>query len=45
MCMGEAAFLVMGEGLITEVVSSCVHYLTTLMVEKSRVYFDGIVHH
>lgn len=43
--MGEAAFLVVGEGLITAVVSSCVRYLSTVIVVKSHVYFDGIVHH
>lgn len=43
--MGEAIFLVVGEGLITVVISSCVCYLTTLIVVKSHVCFDGIVHH
>lgn len=42
--MGEAAFLVMGEGLIIAVVSSCVHYLTALRAVKSHVYFDKFIH-
>lgn len=43
--MGKAAFVVMGEGLITAVVPSCVCYLTALIVVKFHVYFDGIVHY
>lgn len=43
--MGEAAFVVMGEGLITAVVPSCVRYLATLIVVKFHVYFDGVVHY
>ena len=41
--MGEAVFLVMGEGLITAVVPSFLRYLITPIVVKSHVCFDGIV--
>lgn len=37
--MAKAAFLVLGEGLITAAV-----YVTLLLV-KSDLYFDAIVHH